>query len=221
MINKAFCRKVSSASLGGYDVKYNTWDLCERAIKEGIPGDFVEAGTYKGSHPMIMAEVAKLYDPSRRIHLYDSFDGVPKVREEKDEVEVKTYGKSEDGSLQSSGNAFASIQHTKDAFAANDACLNNCIFHKGWFQDVLPNEDIPIIAVLRIDVDLMESNDICMDYFYPKLSMGGYFITDDWGKAKDSPWKQVFYDKVKELGFGQPDPTVIHNEPGTAWWKKV
>ncbi len=219
MIDREFCEKVSSASLGGYDVKYNTWELCERAIREGIQGDFVEAGTYKGAHPMIMAKVASLFDPTRHIHLYDSFDGVPKVTSECDEVEAKAYGKSD--KLESSGVAYATVEHTKNAFLANRAPLDNCIFHKGWFQDVLPNEEIPIIAVLRLDVDLMESNDICMEYFYPKLVKGGFFITDDWGKAEDSPWKQVFYDKIKELGFKKPRPATIKNEPGTAWWQKT
>jgi len=84
MIDKVFCDRVSSASLGGYEVKYNTWELCELAIQNGIEGDFAEAGVYKGSHPMIMAEVALRNNDNRKIHLYDSFEGVPKARQERD-----------------------------------------------------------------------------------------------------------------------------------------
>ncbi len=150
---------------------------------------------------------------------HDSFDGVPKVMDKKDSEEIKAYGKSD--KLESSGVAYASVDHTKNAFLANRAPLDNCVFHPGWFQEVLPYEDIPKFAVLRLDVDLMESNDICMDYLYPRLEIGGYFITDDWGQSKDSPWKKYFYDKIEELGFKKPEPTVIENEPGTAWWRKV
>jgi len=218
MIDKEFCDKASSASLGGYEVKYNTWDLCEKAIDEEIPGDFAEAGVYKGTHPMIMAKVASLKDPSRRIHLYDSFDGVPKVREERDDVEISAYGKSEDGDLISSGVAYASVEHTIQAFNANNAPLDMCVFHKGWFQDVLPNEQIPILSVLRLDTDLLESNEICMKYLYPRLSPGGYFITDDFS---NEIWENEYYRIIKELGFKKPEVFKVKGQETTAWWKKI
>ena len=218
MIDKEFCDKASSASLGGYEVKYNTWDLCEKAIDEEIPGDFAEAGVYKGTHPMIMAKVASLKDPSRRIHLYDSFDGVPKVREERDDVEISAYGKSEDGDLISSGVAYASVEHTIQAFNANNAPLDMCVFHKGWFQDVLPNEQIPILSVLRLDTDLLESNEICMKYLYPRLSHGGYFITDDFS---NETWENEYYRIIKELGFKKPEVFKVKGQETTAWWRKL
>jgi len=206
MVDKEFCDKASSASLGGYDVKYNTWELCERAIDEQIPGDFCEAGVYKGTHPMIMAKVASLKCPSKKIHLYDSFDGVPKVREDRDEAEVVAYGKSEDGSIQSSGVAFASLKHTKDAFEANKAPVDQCVFHIGWFQTVLPAEDscdiMPTFSVLRLDTDLLESNEICMRYMYPKLSVGGYFITDDYS---NEVWEKEYERLLTELGCKLPE----------------
>jgi len=217
MVDKEFCDRVSSASLGGYEVKYNTWELCEKAIKEGIEGDFAEAGTYKGSHPMIMAKVASILDPSRKTHLYDSFDGVPKVREERDEKEINAYGKSETGKLESSGVAYASVEHTKNAFLANKAPLEKCVFHVGWFQDVLPNEHIPKLAVLRLDTDLLESNEICMRYLYPKLELGGYFITDDYS---DEIWEKEYVRLIEELGYNQPEVFRVKGQETTAWWKK-
>lgn len=218
MVDKEFCDKASSASLGGYEVKYNTWELCERAIDENIPGDFAEAGVYKGTHPMIMAKVASLKDPSRKIHLYDSFEGVPKVRQKRDEVEISAYGKSEGGELSSSGVAYASVEHTMQAFNANNAPLDRCVFHKGWFQDVLPNEQIPMFAVLRLDTDLLESNEICMKYMYPKLHPGGYFITDDFSNEM---WENEYYRIIEELGFKKPEVFKVKGQETTAWWKKI
>lgn len=223
-VDKQFCDRVASAGLGGLDVKYNTWDLCERAILEGVSGDFVEAGTYKGSHPMIMAEVARRHGDDRKIHLYDSFEGVPRVREARDDVEAKTYGHSESGGMESSRDSYASIEHVKAAFNANGAPLTNCIFHAGWFQNVLPFEEIPEIAVLRLDVDLLESNELCMRYLYPKLKSGGYFITDDYGRDNTGTadtWRAEFIRLLEDMGFEQPKQiTQVENESGTAWWKK-
>lgn len=220
MIDKKFCEKVSSASLGGYDVKYNTWDLCERAIKEGIQGDFVECGVYKGAHPMIMAEVCKRMGEERTIRLFDSFVGVPKVRQKRDLVEEKAYGKSLE--LESSGVALATVEHCKMAFRYNDVPLDNCEFHVGWFQDTVPFTDWPKIAVLRLDVDLLESNEICVRNLYPKLQKGGYFITDDYGKDGTGTadiWRAEFERLIP--AFKKLEIHQVENESGTAWWQKI
>lgn len=227
-IDKTFCQKVSSASLGGYDVKYNTFELATRAILEGIQGDFVEAGTYKGAHPMIMAEVARRHVDNRKIHLYDSFEGVPKVNEIRDLPEARTYGHAEDGKLESSGDSLATIQHVKDAFIANGAPLENCVFHPGWFQYTLVNEytngELPKIALLRLDVDLLASNEVCMVYLYNQLVSGGYFITDDWGKDNTGTadlWREEFRRLFKKYDWEWPEQIFqVENESGTAWWKK-
>ncbi len=226
MIDKRFCTRVSSASLGGFGVKFNTWDLCERAIKEGVKGDFAEAGVYKGSHPMIMAEVAKRWGDSRKIHLFDSFEGVPRVREERDMPEAKTYGIAENNELVSDGNALGTIADCQNAFRDNGADLKNCVFHKGWFQDVLPNMEIPPFAVLRFDVDLLESNEVCFKYLYSKLSVGGYFITDDWGHPNSGTrelWEAEFGRLLKEQGEDIKNLEIIEvdDQPSTAWWKKI
>ena len=225
MVDKKFCRRVSSASLGGYDVKYNTWDLCERAIKEGLKGDFAEAGVYKGSHPMIMAEVAKRWLDDRLIHLFDSFEGVPRVRQERDRPEAKTYGFAEDNELVSDGNAMGTIPDCENAFRDNGADLKNCRFHKGWFQETLPVVDWPDFSVLRFDVDLLESNELCFKYLYSKLEKGGYFITDDWGhpgSGTRETWQaefkrllQIFDTDINDLII-----TEVEGQESTAWWQK-
>lgn len=222
MIDKAFCDKVSEASLGGFDVKYNTWDLCERVIEDGLTGDFAECGVYKGAHPMIMAEVARRNNDNRKIHLFDSFEGVPKVTAERDQNEIVAYGESE--VLESSGVAYAEMKHCKDAFRANDAPLDNCVFHPGWFQDVIPFSNWPQLSILRLDVDLLESNEICFYYLYPKLQIGGYFITDDWGHNNTGTadiWRTEFKRLMRWMGYEMPEVHQVENEDGTAYWKKV
>ena len=42
----------------------------------GIPGCFVECGTWRGG---LVAGIAKLCDKSRSIYLFDSFEGLPKA----------------------------------------------------------------------------------------------------------------------------------------------
>ena len=56
-------------------------------------------------------------------------------------------------------------------------------FLKGWFKDTLPNAPIESLALLRLDGDLYESTIIPLRALYPKLSLGGYVIIDDYSPA--------------------------------------
>lgn len=54
-------------------------------------------------------------------------------------------------------------------------------FLKGWFRDTLPHAPIRQLAVLRLDGDMYESTMDALRHLYPKLSVGGYVIIDDYG----------------------------------------
>ncbi len=52
--------------------------------------------------------------------------------------------------------------------------------HEGWFEDTVPAAQIGQIALLRLDGDLYESTKVCVQHLFPKLSVGGWCIVDDW-----------------------------------------
>ena len=52
---------------------------------------------------------------------------------------------------------------------------------KGWFKDTVPAAAVEKIAVLRLDGDLYESTIQVLEGFYPRLSVGGFCIIDDYG----------------------------------------
>jgi O-methyltransferase len=53
-------------------------------------------------------------------------------------------------------------------------------FLKGWFKDTLPRAPIEKLAIMRLDGDLYESTMDALRNLYPKLSVGGYVIVDDY-----------------------------------------
>lgn len=53
-------------------------------------------------------------------------------------------------------------------------------FLKGWFKDTLPRAPIQKLAVLRLDGELYESTVGSLTHLFPKLSVGGYIIIDDY-----------------------------------------
>jgi O-methyltransferase len=53
-------------------------------------------------------------------------------------------------------------------------------FLPGWFRDTLPAAPIDNLAVLRLDGDMYESTMQALCALYPRLSIGGYLIVDDY-----------------------------------------
>ena len=54
-------------------------------------------------------------------------------------------------------------------------------FLEGWFADTLSTAPIERLAILRLDGDLYESTMDAFTALYPKLSVGGYVLVDDYG----------------------------------------
>src|SRR5262245_33391796 len=64
---------------------YAVYKSVEYIVSADIPGDFVESGVWQGGSGMLIAEtLAGLGDRSRRIFLFDTFEGHPKPDAEKD-----------------------------------------------------------------------------------------------------------------------------------------
>lgn len=54
-------------------------------------------------------------------------------------------------------------------------------FLPGWFHDTLPTALIEALAVARLDGDMYVSTIDALEELYPRLSMGGFVIIDDYG----------------------------------------
>jgi len=57
----------------------NLQDACLSVIREGVPGNFVETGVWRGGCGILMrAVLAATGDETRSVWLFDSFEGLPK-----------------------------------------------------------------------------------------------------------------------------------------------
>jgi O-methyltransferase len=68
------------------------------------------------------------------------------------------------------------VRHNFDRYGLLDDQVR---FLPGWFCDTLPVAPIHKLAVLRLDGDLYESTRDALDALYPKVSVGGFVIVDD------------------------------------------
>ncbi len=74
------CREYTMTSI---ERMYALYKSVKYVVYAGISGDFVECGVWKGGSAMcIAATLLKLGDTSRKIYLYDTFEGMPKPTEE-------------------------------------------------------------------------------------------------------------------------------------------
>lgn len=152
-----------------------TEDLCLQAIKDGLKGDFAEAGVANGGHCIVMNSVSD----GRKTWLFDSFEGISEYTE--DDIEfTQSWGKSNGNKDKSSGITVHSLENVKENLSKFSS-LDNYEFVKGWFCDTLPKVDKKLkLSVLRLDCDIYHGYVDCLKYLYPKLEVGGWLIIDDY-----------------------------------------
>lgn len=212
-----FCRRVTELSLGGLEVKLNTWDLAERALAEGVPGDFAECGVFAGAHVAVMARVLMDHGVrDRRVHLFDSFAGIPKAGPRDDDGTRAMCGVG--AMTESSGVSVctaAGVRRYMAMWGIDPALL---VYHEGWFCEVLPRAApaLGALGLLRLDVDLHDSTVDCLEWLYPHLSPGAYVIDDDWGAAH---CRQPLEDYLARHGLSYA-PAPVPEQPTTVWWRR-
>ena len=180
-----FVRRVAQAGLGNLPTFENTWTLVEDLLRRGIRGDLIECGVFAGAHPAIMAKVLQEQgDTRKRVHLFDSFQGIPEAGPEDDQqpgIGPKPPGAQ--GRLISSGVSACSLVQVKANMMNWGVDGTKLVFHEGWFQKTVPAAKIDEIALLRLDGDLYESTKVCLKHLGPKVSHGGFIVIDDFGLA--------------------------------------
>lgn len=195
MTTAEFIKTVGFHSLGGPESKEATYDIAMLALQRGIPGDFVECGVYAGASSALMARAIldwwndrEEYDGvgmwtaagghSKRVHLFDSFQGMP----ESQPVDAELHARGD-----VKGSASVSLPTVQANMARWGIPPELLVYHPGWFEETLPKNQplwpAPIdtrIAVLRLDADLHSSTQVCMKHLYPLVSPGGWIICDDY-----------------------------------------
>ncbi|MBV9404832.1 MAG: TylF/MycF family methyltransferase [Acidobacteriaceae bacterium] len=154
----------------------NLEDCVVSVIRDGIPGDLVETGVWRGGASIFMKAILEAFGArDRHVWLADSFQGLP-------EPNAKKYPADEGDTLSQFAPYLAvSVEKVKSNFERYDLLDDRVHFLEGWFRDTLPVAPFEKIAVLRLDGDMYESTIEALEYLYPKLSAGGYLIVDDYG----------------------------------------
>ena len=151
----------------------NLRNECERVIKEGVPGDFMETGVWRGGACIMMRAVLKAHGiAGRRVIAADSFRGLPPPSE----GVVADIGSK----LHEFPEFSVLLDEVKLAFYRYGLLDAQVVFLEGLFKDTLPRAPVQQLAVLRLDGDMYESTMDSLVHLYHRLSSGGTLIVDDY-----------------------------------------
>ncbi len=183
----------------------------EDILKNNIEGDLIETGVWRGGATIFMRGILKVYNNTeKKVFAADSFEGLPPSNGQMYPAD-KPYDFTQYKVLA------VSLEEVQSNFARYGLLDNQVVFLKGFFKDTLPSAPIEKIALLRLDGDLYESTMDALVNLYPKLSVGGYVIVDDYGALPCC--KQAIHDFREQNNITDE---ILHVSDNIAiYWKRT
>jgi O-methyltransferase len=148
-------------------MKSLTWFLLRN--KETLcGGDIAEVGVWRGSVGIILAEIFK----EQNIYLFDTFEGIP-YHNEFDNIHM--IGDFGIGDLNKFN--YSSYKEVKDTLSI----YGNVHVYQGIFPSQTSYNIIDKkFSLVHLDVDVHQSYDECLRFFYPRMLDGGLILLDDY-----------------------------------------
>jgi hypothetical protein len=200
-------------------VRFDNLQSCMiQTIRDGIPGDFIETGAWRGGATIFMRGVLKaLGVEDRTVWVADSFEGLPEPDPERFPLEAKAHN----GPVMSElfYHLAAPIEEVRENFEIYGLLDDQVRFLKGWFKDTLPSAPIEQLAVLRLDGDYYESTMDALQSLYDKVSEGGFVIVDDYGEGSWTYCRQAVDEFRRERGI--VDRLLKVDTPAVYWRKAL
>lgn len=153
----------------------NLQELIVDVVSRDVPGDLVETGVWRGGSCIFMRGVLRaLGERSRRVWACDSFRGLPRP-------DASKYPADAGDRHWTFPELAVSLEEVRANFARYGLMDDQVRFLPGWFRETLPAAPIERAALLRLDADMYESTFEVLEALYPRVSLGGYVVVDDYG----------------------------------------
>ena len=206
-----------AATMIGFKRLDNLQFCIGNVLANGVAGDLIETGVWRGGATIFMRAMLAVHGVTdRRVWVADSFEGLPPPDPER-------YPADSGDPHHTFSQLAVPLEEVQANFEKFGMLDDRVHFLKGWFHETLADPRIEQLAVLRLDGDMYGSTMEALEALYPKLSVGGYVIIDDYGavpgcrRAVDDyraahaiadpiqpiDWAGVFWQRTREHG-GMP-----------------
>jgi O-methyltransferase len=159
----------------GWERLTNLQRCVENVLADGVPGDMIETGVWRGGATILMRALLKVNGAEdRAVWVADSFAGLPPP-------DVEAYPHD----ARDRHHRFKYLVVTQEEVKRNFeryGLLDELVhFLPGWFRDTLPTLAERRWSLIRLDGDMYESTTVALENLYPNLAPGGYVVIDDYG----------------------------------------
>jgi O-methyltransferase len=158
----------------GFDRLDNLRSCVETVIAEGVPGDLIETGVWRGGASIYMRGILEVHGVrDRTVWVADSFEGLPSPNPAENPADAGANWHTAD-------HLAVSLEDVKENFRRYELLDDQVRFLEGWFKDTLPTVRDRTWSVVRLDGDMYESTMDGLTNLYQGLSPGGFLIVDDY-----------------------------------------
>lgn len=128
-------------------------------LAKKLSGDFAEVGVYMGKSAKLICESKD----DKPLHLFDTFEGLPEPGPEDDSLLFKKQYMARLGLVETYLSSY-----------------KNVTFNQGIFPETAELFKNKSFAFVNLDVDLYRSTLNCLDFFYPRMVVGGIILSHDY-----------------------------------------
>lgn len=184
---------------------YALYKATEYVVNHEVPGDIVECGVWKGGSIMICAFILKkMNQTGRKIYLYDTYEGMTIPSDKDVDYANKPAQKIWDDWQAGEFDEWNTVsqEEVKHNVFSTGYPQDKFVFVKGKVEETIPGITPDKISILRLDTDWYESTYHELGYLFPKLSVNGVIIIDDYGHwrgAREATDKYFAENNVKIL----------------------
>jgi O-methyltransferase len=181
----------------------------EQVLAEGIPGDLIEAGVWRGGAGILMRGVLRARGVADRgVWVADSFAGLPPP-------EISGHPADAGADWHEWSRLAVTRSEVEENYRRYGLLDDRVHFLQGWFSETLPTVSDRRWAIIRLDGDMYGSTLDSLANLYPGLSTGGYVIVDDYFAL--APCREAVDDYRAEHGIVEPIQRIDWTG---AYWRK-
>lgn len=161
-------------------------DATEYLIRSEVQGAIVECGVWRGGSLMAAAHtLIRLDATDRDIYGFDTFSGMPRPGDEDRDSPYDGYAIKKRWKRQANENGsrwnYVSVDSVRERIESTGYPSERVHLEAGMVEETVPAQAPREIALLRLDTDWYSSTKHELQHLYPRISVGGVLILDDYG----------------------------------------